>query len=75
MGRAPVGVAVTGVRRVRALVVKVREAVVSGVEALAAGVALVARVEEMAAVAAARAVAGETVTRGPSAPASVSSPS
>lgn len=73
MGRAPVGAVVTAVRRDRALAVTVRVVAASGVGALGAGVGQVARVEETAAVAAARAVAAGTATRGPWAPASASS--
>jgi hypothetical protein len=75
VGRAPVGAVVTAVRRdrARAVTVRVVAALVEG--ALGAGAGRVARVEETAAVAAARAVAAGTATRGRWAPASASSPS
>lgn len=75
MGRAPVGVVVTGVRRARARAVTAREAVVSAAVASVAVVVApaVLAVETEAAVV--MAVGGETATRALSAPASGSSPS
>lgn len=73
MGRAPVGVVVTGVRRARVRAGMVRGVVALAVGASVAGVAPGARVEEMVAVEAPVAVGVATVTRAPLAPVSASS--